>query len=153
MESEIKKLVLQRGDNTDHCYVCGQANPHGLRIAFLPDGTNGSRASYTARSEHDGWPGVLHGGLAFALMDEALAWALFFQGLRGVTARAQTSFRQPIRTGTPVVVRGWMVERHRKLITARAEVRTDDAASSLMAEMDATMFLLAENAPRNLVIE
>ena len=147
MKDDIQRLVIKLGSTTENCYVCGQANAHGLRVPFVPDGEQGSRALYTARVEHDGWPGVLHGGLTFTLMDEALGWALFFQGMRGVTAHADTHFRRAIRTGTPLAIRGWIVGRRRKLITARAEVRTEDADSELMAELDATMFLLAEDAP------
>jgi acyl-coenzyme A thioesterase PaaI-like protein len=148
MKDDIRNLVVDLGDNTDQCYVCGQANQKGLRIPFHQDGPQGAQAQYVTRTELDGWPGVLHGGITFALMDEALAWALFFQGIRGVTARAETSFKRPIRTGTPLNIRGWTVSRRRHLITARAEIRTADAAAELMAEMEATMFVLAENAPK-----
>jgi acyl-coenzyme A thioesterase PaaI-like protein len=148
MKDDIRNLLVERGDNTDQCYVCGQANQKGLRIPFCQDGPHGAQAQYVTRRELDGWPGVLHGGITFALMDEALAWALLFQGIRGVTARAETSFKRPIRTGTPLDIRGWTVSRRRQLITARAEIRTADPAAELMAEMEATMFVLAENAPK-----
>ncbi len=142
MNTGIKELV-QRGDDTSNCYVCGQANPHGLQVKFEREGEHGSRALYTARVEHDGWPGLLHGGITFALMDEAVSWAAFFQGLRAVTARLETNFKRPIPTGTPLLVRGWTVSRKRRLITARAELRVVDT-SDLMADLEATMFLLAE---------
>jgi acyl-coenzyme A thioesterase PaaI-like protein len=146
--NDLKQLVVKLGDNTSNCYVCGQANAQGLRIPFVRDGEHGSSASYEARAEHEGWPGVLHGGITFSLMDESLAWALYFQGIRGVTARAQTQFKKPIRTGTLLVIRGWTLERRRQLITARAEVRIAGAEVELMAELDATMFLLADHAPK-----
>lgn len=149
MKEKITELVMKLGDDTSHCYACGQDNSQGLRVPFVPDGEQGSRATYTAKTEHDGWPGILHGGITFTLMDESLGWALYFQGMRGVTAKAETGFKKPIRTGTPLVIRGWIVRRRRQLITARAEIRVDGPDSELMAEMDATMFLLAENAPQN----
>lgn len=148
MNDQLKNLVVKLGDDTSHCYACGQENSQGLRVTFVPDGETGSRAPYTARVEHEGWPGILHGGVTFTLMDESLGWALYFQGMRGVTAKAQTSFRLPIRTGTPLIIRGWTTGRRRQLVTARAEVRTAGPESELMAEMDATMFLVAENAPQ-----
>ena len=126
---------------TKHCYVCGAENPSGLQIPFSPEGDNGSRAVYTVRAEHQGWPGVLHGGLAFSLMDEALAWALYFHGLTGVTARVEARFRQPIRVGTSLVIRAWMVRRHRKVVAARAEIRDQFDDQRLLAEADATMYL------------
>jgi acyl-coenzyme A thioesterase PaaI-like protein len=127
---------------TSRCYVCGPDNPGGLRVPFFPDGPQGSRALYTARAEHGGWPGILHGGVTFALMDEALGWAVHFQGLQGVTAKAETRFRQPVPVGAKLVIRGWTIERRRKVMTARAEIRTDDQESKLLAETDATMYLL-----------
>jgi acyl-coenzyme A thioesterase PaaI-like protein len=57
-------------------------------------------------------PGLIHGGILFGLMDEALGWALYHQGLRGLSARA------------------------------RAEVRRNDGSHRLLAESNATMFLL-----------
>jgi len=127
---------------TKHCYVCGPENPTGLHVPFQPDGENGSRATYTAHNEHEGWPGILHGGLTFTLMDEALGWALYFHGLTGVTARVETRFRQPIPVGTKLTIRAWMVERRRRTIKARAEVRGDTEENPLLAEADATMYLV-----------
>jgi uncharacterized protein (TIGR00369 family) len=123
-----------------HCYVCGPENAAGLQVSFSPEGANGSKAVYTARSEHGGWPGILHGGVTFSLMDEALGWALYFHGMAGVTARVETRFRQPIPIGTSLSIRAWTIERRRQLVTARAEIR--DEGETLLAEADATMFLL-----------
>ncbi len=131
---------------TKKCYVCGPENPSGLQVPFAPEGSNGSRAAYTARSEHGGWPGILHGGVTFSLMDEALGWALYFHGLSGVTARVETRFRQPIPIGTDLVIRAWTIERRRRIVTARAEIRGASEDRPLLAEADATMFLLDDDA-------
>ena len=127
---------------TNLCYGCGPDNPLGLQVAFVPDGPQGSRAVYKARSEHSGWPGILHGGVTFSLMDEALGWAVHFQGLNGVTARAETRFRRPIDIGTELIIRAWTLERRRNLMAARAEARINNEDQTLVAEIDATMYLL-----------
>src|SRR6266700_6827802 len=57
------------GGKDSRCYVCGPNNPLGLRVPFARDGAQGSQARYTARPEHAGWNGILHGGVTFALMD------------------------------------------------------------------------------------
>jgi acyl-coenzyme A thioesterase PaaI-like protein len=134
---------------TSACYVCGSENASGLHIPFVADGANGSSACYTVRAEHCGWPGLLHGGVAFALMDEALAWACYFQGLYGVTARIETRFRQPLPVGSKLTIRAWTTERRRRLVTARAEIRLDADDQPLVAEADATMYLREiESEPR-----
>jgi uncharacterized protein (TIGR00369 family) len=126
---------------TTNCYVCGPENAQGLRVPFVSEGEGGCRAEYTARAEHCGWPGLLHGGIAFTLMDEALAYALYFHGLYGVTARVETRFRQPIPAGTKLIIRAWTLDRRRRLVDARAEIRVDAHDGALVAEAEATMYL------------
>ena len=93
------------------------------------------------RTEHCGWPGILHGGIAFALMDEALAWACYFQGLYGVTARVETRFRQPLSVGAKLVIRAWTTDRRKRLVSARAEIPLDTDDGRAVAEADATIYL------------
>ena len=145
MSSEVKPLLRLKPD-TSACYVCGPNNAVGFHVPFAPDGERGSRAHYTAIAEHCGWPGLLHGGVVFALLDEALAYALYFQGLFGVTARAETRFRQPVAVGAKLLVRAWILNRRRRLVTARAEIRLDAPDKPLVAEADATMYL--QDAPQ-----
>jgi acyl-coenzyme A thioesterase PaaI-like protein len=126
---------------TDRCWVCGAENPAGLKVAFEPVGDNGSRARYVAIDEHGGWPGVLHGGVLLALMDEALGWSLYFHGPGGFTARFDARFRRQTPIGSSVIVRAWTIGRRGRLVKARAEVRMDTDDGPLIAEADASMFL------------
>ena len=126
---------------TDRCWVCGPANPEGLQVTFEPMGDNGSRARYVARDAHGGWPGVLHGGVLLALMDEALGWSLYFHGPGGMTARFDARFRRQTPIGASLIVRAWTLERRGRLVKARAEVRMDTDEGPLLAEADASMFL------------
>ena len=121
------------------CYVCGQENERGLKIPFRPHPAGGCLAEYTARPEHVGWPEVIHGGLLFALMDEAVAYAVVYAGLHGVTARAEAKFRRPARIGMKLVVRGWLVEPSRRVARARAELREGAEDGPVVAELDAVM--------------
>jgi acyl-coenzyme A thioesterase PaaI-like protein len=70
--------VAFSGTKDTTCYVCGPDNPLGLQVPFEQEGDAGSYAFYTARKEHGGWNGILHGGVTFSLMDEAFGWCLFF---------------------------------------------------------------------------
>lgn len=127
-------------EKDSRCYVCGPENPLGLQVAFTRDGSQGSRAHYVARAEHGGWKGILHGGVTFALMDEALGWALYFQELPAVTARVETRFHKPIAVGTAVVVKGWIVKQKGRLYEGHAEVREQSNVRTLLAECDAVMY-------------
>jgi uncharacterized protein (TIGR00369 family) len=129
-----------RATKDSKCYVCGPDNPRGLQVPFQPDGPYGSVAHYRARPEHGGWNGILHGGVTFALMDEALGWALYYQNHPAVTARAETKFHKPVPMGADVVVKAWVVRERRRLFEAHAEIRMEDAETTLLAEMNATMY-------------
>jgi uncharacterized protein (TIGR00369 family) len=120
------------------CYVCGAENPAGLHVAFEMDGSGGSRAEYTGRPEHVGFPGIIHGGLLFALMDEAVAWACLYAGATCVTAKAEARFRASARVGMRLVVTGRVSFASRRAMRARAEIRNAEAGE-VVAELDAMM--------------
>jgi acyl-coenzyme A thioesterase PaaI-like protein len=135
-------MTLALGNKDDNCYVCGSENPAGLHVTFVPHGESGSRATFTVQPGHVGWPGLLHGGLLFTLMDEALGWALYYHGLRGVTAKTEIRFRSPVPVGTQLVITGSIEERNRNLARMRANVLLDNGSSEKVAELTATMYLL-----------
>jgi acyl-coenzyme A thioesterase PaaI-like protein len=121
------------------CYVCGVANERGLHVTFSEHPGGGARAEYAARPEHVGWPEVIHGGLLFTLMDEAVAWAVIVAGLHGVTAEAEVRFREPVRVGMKLAIHGWLLDPGRRLVRARAEVREGGEDGRVVAEMDGVM--------------
>lgn len=129
------------------CFVCGSQNPAGLHISFEPAPDGSARAEYTALPEHVGYPDMIHGGIMFTLMDEAVAWALCFVGLRGVTAKAESRFREPVRVGTRLLITGRITERERRIVRTRAELRFAENPSVIASEMDATMFLVPAASP------
>ena len=137
-----------RGTKDTTCFVCGPDNPLGLRVPFERDGEAGSAAFYVARKEHGGWNGILHGGVTFSLMDEAFGWCLFFRDIPSVTARIETRFHKPIRIGTRLHIRAWVVRQRRRLYDAQAEVRIGDAGGLLVAESAAVLYNVAPAAGR-----
>jgi uncharacterized protein (TIGR00369 family) len=121
------------------CYVCGADNPAGFKIRFAKDGEGRCRATYPALPQHNGWPGVIHGGVLFTLMDEAVAWACRFAGWRCVTAKAEARFRAPARVGMTLVIRGELGFIGRRAIRARAEIRDGSDTGPVLTEFEAMM--------------
>ena len=123
------------------CFVCGSENKSGLHVTFDRDGDAGCRAEFTALDEHVGWPGLMHGGLLFTLMDEAAAWAVRYAGLHGVTGRAEVRFRRPVTVGVRLAITGRVVDRARRAVRVRAEIRRADDPLEVMADMDAMVVM------------
>ena len=124
-----------------NCFVCGSDNSMGLHVRFARDGEQGCRVEYTAQGDHVGWPGLMHGGLLFTLMDEAVAWAVCYAGLRGVTGKAEVRFRRPVTVGSRLAVTGRVVDQARRALRVRADIRRLDDPPELVADMDAMMVL------------
>src|SRR6202163_3808010 len=71
LESQAKTMELN--DTTDYqlCFACGLRNPYGLHMVFRLD--EGSIVSdFQPHEEHQGFPGIIHGGIVAAVLDEAL---------------------------------------------------------------------------------
>ena len=54
-----------------HCFGCGQENPIGLRLSPHVDG-DAVVASFVPKDDHQGWPGIVHGGIIASLLYEVL---------------------------------------------------------------------------------
>jgi acyl-coenzyme A thioesterase PaaI-like protein len=107
------------------CFGCGPANPIGLHLQFEEHPDGGVQAQFTPELDHQGWDGVMHGGLVTLLLDEAMAWAAAASTTIYYTGRLEVRYRQPVRTGAPLVIRGWLTRNRGRTLETRAEVQSD----------------------------
>jgi len=113
---------MELKDN-DQCYACGRANPVGLHIEFSVDLAERSIIGrFVPRPEHQGYAGVVHGGVIATLLDEAmvkLAWKL---GIPAVSAEITVKFKAPAAPGDELVVTARLTGETKRLIEAEAKV-------------------------------
>ncbi len=99
----------------DHvCFACGVDNPDGLRLKFEYPEPGLCRAEFVPKAKHQGWKGVLHGGIVSTLLDEAMAHALGSYGggaasSGAVTAELKVRFKKPVPIGEKIVLTGRVV--------------------------------------------
>jgi hypothetical protein len=75
-----------------HCFGCGELHPTGLHlVAHAGDGQN-LTAVFTVTENHQGAPGLAHGGLLSLAFDEALGKLMWLIRSPAVTARLETDF-------------------------------------------------------------
>lgn len=90
-------LVQTRRRTHPHCAVCNLANDNGLKIEYLfDDRTQGVTATFFGQTCHEGYPGILHGGVISAIFDGAMGNCLFALGKTAVTVEITTRFRHPV---------------------------------------------------------
>ncbi len=105
------------------CYVCGKKNPMGLGVDFVIDASaRAIRASFTPLPEHQGYEGIVHGGILSALLDEAMVKLAFSLGIPAVTAELTVSFKAPSAPGDDLTISGRLVRETNRLILAEAKI-------------------------------
>ncbi|NBU25448.1 MAG: PaaI family thioesterase [Gammaproteobacteria bacterium] len=130
-----------RGSN--RCFVCGPDNAQGLRVPFRMEGDR-CLGRFTPAEHHNSFEGITHGGIVFSLLDDAMGNWLFLQGERGVTAKCEIRYRQPLPVGTQVEAACGLRQRKGRLVMLEARLtRVDDG--SLVAEAEASF--MVEAAP------
>ena len=113
------------------CFICGKRNPIGLKAEFEIDSENlRLRGYFTPRQEHEGYRGIMHGGLASALLDEAMVKLLWEAGIPAVSASLNIRLLKPVKVGEQVVIEGW-VESDKGRIIGTAARLTNEAGEVL----------------------
>ncbi len=108
------------------CFACGKDNAIGLKLEFARSAEGEAEAVWRPAREHEGWPGVVHGGLLSTVLDEAMSHAVLAAGLRAMTAELRVRFRETAPSGVDLRVKGWVVQRARRLVEAEAAVTGPD---------------------------
>jgi uncharacterized protein (TIGR00369 family) len=98
----------------------------GLHGTFTQSETGEALATFIPSEHHEGWPGIVHGGVLTTLMDEAMAYALWFRDHRAVTARMDTRFRRQVSAGEELRITASVVGVRRGIIDAKARISLVD---------------------------
>ena len=88
--------------------------------------------------------GFAHGGVAFALLDTACAYALGSLETRGVTINANTTFVKGAAAGSELEAVVNVVSRSRRVATLRGEVFLLDDGERVLAAHGSFVFQLIE---------
>ena len=137
----IPKVTLDTDLNEGFCFGCGQNNPMGLKLQFTHNGDT-IQAEFTPDKMHQGWPGLLHGGILGCLLDEAMSNIAYATGNTCLTASIELRLRQPVKVEVPLVVTAWITRHRKKLIETAGKVCLKDG--TVIAESAAEQFI-AEN--------
>ena len=109
----------------NHCFVCGPANPIGLRVRFAIE-DDVCVGEFTPGNDHRGYDRVTHGGILFSLLDDVMANWLWLKGHMCFTARADIRYRAQLPLGTPVRLEGRCVRRKGRLAQMEGRVIRHD---------------------------
>jgi len=109
----------------DLCFGCGQANLFGIQLELEPS-DGGVAGRFFVKQDHQGPPGVGHGGIVATALDEAMALAVHAAGVRALTRRLEVELRGPARVGSFVSLSAQITERSADRLVARAVAEGDE---------------------------
>ena len=129
------------------CFGCGDRNPEGLHIDFEIEGRRAS-GRFRPRETHQGWPGLAHGGVAAAALDEAMGWAMYAAGAWAMTARMEVKYRRPLPLREELLVSAEVTRDRGRRLEAEAEVRT--RSGEVLAQAHGLFLRVTEDRAREL---
>jgi uncharacterized protein (TIGR00369 family) len=102
--------------------VCSPHNPRGLHLQFDADKDGLVVARWLPHEDFVSYPGIVHGGIIVAVLDEAMSQAVARCGQPGFTCELEVRMRRHVRIGVPMCVRGWVVEKRKRRVVAQARL-------------------------------
>jgi len=125
--------------NSRHCFICGLENSIGLKLKFYETAPGEVTVDHIVPEEYQGYPGVVHGGVVAAMLDEVAGRT----NMGGdpprfmFTARLDIRYRQNVPTGQPLRIVGRSGKVKKRTATASAKIFGPEG--SLLAEAEALL--------------
>ena len=130
---------MRKQKNSRGCFLCGLENEFSLRMKWYEDHQSRQVLSTITVPDHfNGYPGVVHGGIVSAILDETSGRAVMLKSGEDalmVALKLEVTLRRPTPTGIPLTVTGWVIKQTENRAQVAAEIRLPDG--TLTAECKA----------------
>ena len=119
------------------CFICGLENPVGLHLHIYEVEPGVIETTYVAPEHFQGYPGVLHGGIVGAILDEIAGRSHMGSDSNDprfmFTAKLEVKYRQNVPIGKPLRIVGKAGKSKSRMAEAWSGIY-DDATNELLAE-------------------
>ncbi len=131
---------MKKQANSSHCFVCGLENDHGLHMKFYEDGSGKVISNITVPRQFQGYPGVVHGGIIAAMLDEVSGRTITnSEATRWmVTASLSIRYRKPVPVEKLLHLEGTLHQDSGAVARVRGEI-FDGESGVLLAEAEAVL--------------
>ena len=140
---------MNKQANSKHCFVCGVENQFGLHLNFYEMEPGFVKAEIIVPEQFQGYPGVVHGGIVAAMLDEVSGRSM----IRGepprfmVTAKLNVRYRKPVPVGKKLLLEGRAKEDSGRIAVVSGSIFNED--HELLAEAEAVL----ADIPKNIMEE
>jgi uncharacterized protein (TIGR00369 family) len=139
---------MKKQPNSDHCFICGRKNPHGLYMTFYDNERDEVCAEYMVSEAYQSYPGIVHGGIVAAMLDEVVGRVAMIDDHHHfmMSVKLEVKYRRPVPTETPLRIIGRVVRLRGRLGKAVGEIYLPDGAiaaesAMMLADVPAEMLV------------
>ncbi|WP_018656802.1 PaaI family thioesterase [Actinomadura flavalba] len=93
------------GPHYARCFGCGPDHPTGLHLEAVSRDGLSVAAQFKVGDDHQGAPGLAHGGVLATAVDEALGMVVWLLRKPYVTGRLEVDYVRPVPVGTTLYIR------------------------------------------------
>ena len=128
--------------NSKNCFACGMENKHGLKLSIYANEDGRVTCAYTIPKHFEGYPGIAHGGIVAALLDEVISrvYMVADHNRFMYTAKLTSRFRKHVPVEQPLHMTGAFIKDRGRTAEAQAKIFAQDG--ELLAEGEALLIAL-----------
>ena len=128
---------MKKQPNSEMCFVCGRKNPVGLYMQFHDNGESEVVSKFTVPEHYQGYPGIVHGGVLAAMLDEVVARVSMIGDPHHfmMSVKLAILYRHPVPVSTPLKIVGKIVRLHGRLGKAEGKIYLPDGSLACEAAM------------------
>ncbi len=120
-----------------YCFGCGELHKAGLHLVAKAGNGLDLTANFTVTENHQGAPGLAHGGLLSLAFDEALGKLMWLIRTPAVTGRLETDFLLPVPMGRTLYIDAKITGQAGRKIYTQAEGRLDSPTGEIAVKASA----------------
>ncbi len=133
----MKHKVSRSQNISKNCMVCGTENQFGLKTLFYQTTDNEVVGLFQSREEHQSYPGITHGGISAAILDETIGRAImsfYDQNTFGVTIDLQVRYKKPVPLGVELKAVGRITKDGGRMFEGTGEIYLPNGDVAVSAE-------------------
>lgn len=134
--------------NYPNCFGCGADNPSGLRLKLKLEGDR-LTTEFIPERQHEGWPGIVHGGVIASLLYEVMENWAYLNGITSMMKSMDTRLKSPAMIGQPIVAASWLESRDGRELSVAGRL---SAVNRTIAEGTASLVEISPQQQRRLGI-
>ncbi len=112
---------------THGCFVCGADNPHGLHLKFHAEEGGGIRTDFHTDMRHEGYRGIIHGGVIASALDESMFWAASYVSRQlYMSVQLEVRYQKKVEVGKGYLLLARVAKSQQRMCFTAAELRAAD---------------------------